>query len=46
VSRAVRLLLTKHITIVEENNDYIALHVYKDTNGEKIYYSGNPWIQV
>ncbi|CAG8512546.1 16685_t:CDS:10 [Funneliformis mosseae] len=41
----VRLLLTKHITVTEENKDYITLHIYNDTNGEKIYYPRTPWKQ-
>ncbi|CAI2183585.1 14445_t:CDS:10 [Funneliformis geosporum] len=41
----VRLLLTKHITVTEENKDYITLHIYNDTNGDKIYYPRTPWKQ-
>ncbi|KAI7902573.1 uncharacterized protein BX663DRAFT_472916 [Cokeromyces recurvatus] len=40
---AVWLLLSKHIMVTEENTDYITLHVYNDTNGERVYYPGNPF---
>ncbi|KAI8099416.1 uncharacterized protein BX664DRAFT_321198 [Halteromyces radiatus] len=40
---AVRLLLSKHIMVTEENTDYITLHVYNDTNGERIYYPDEPF---
>ncbi|ORZ25281.1 hypothetical protein BCR42DRAFT_445071 [Absidia repens] len=40
---AVWLLLSKHIMVTEENTDYITLHVYNDTNGERIYYPGEPF---
>ncbi|KAI8976222.1 hypothetical protein BDB01DRAFT_844522 [Pilobolus umbonatus] len=40
---AVWLLLSKHITVTEENTDYITLHVYNDTQGERIYYPGTPF---
>ena len=44
---AVNLLLSKHITITEEENeDFITLHVYNDTNGEKIYSGRAPWKKV
>ncbi|RUP49175.1 hypothetical protein BC936DRAFT_143130 [Jimgerdemannia flammicorona] len=39
---AVWLLLSKHITIKEENKDYITLHLYAGTNGERVFYPGNP----
>ncbi|GES73709.1 calpain-7 [Rhizophagus clarus] len=40
----VYLLLSKHITVTEEENeDFITLHVYNDTNGEKIYSDKTPW---
>ncbi|RIA96048.1 hypothetical protein C1645_859517 [Glomus cerebriforme] len=40
----VGLLLSKHITVTEEENeDFITLHVYNDTNGEKIYSARTPW---
>ncbi|CAG8621078.1 1912_t:CDS:10, partial [Paraglomus occultum] len=42
---AVRLLLTKHIITVGENKDHIALHVYNDTDGKKIFYPKDPMIQ-
>ncbi|KXS19717.1 cysteine proteinase, partial [Gonapodya prolifera JEL478] len=42
---AVWLLLTKHITVKEENKDYIALHVYEKTNCDRVYYPENPMIQ-
>ncbi|KAJ3344053.1 calpain 7 [Gonapodya sp. JEL0774] len=42
---AVWLLLTKHITLKEENKDYIALHVYENTNCDRVYYPENPFIQ-
>ncbi|KAI9348162.1 hypothetical protein BDR26DRAFT_854076 [Obelidium mucronatum] len=32
------LLLSKHITIKEENKDYITLHVYSQTNCRRVYY--------
>ncbi|ORX43693.1 cysteine proteinase [Hesseltinella vesiculosa] len=35
---AVWILLSKHIMVTEENTDYITLHIYKDTNGDRIYY--------
>ncbi|KAI8339399.1 hypothetical protein BC941DRAFT_420385 [Chlamydoabsidia padenii] len=40
---AVWLLLSKHIMVTEENTDYITLHVYNNTNGERIYYPGEPF---
>ncbi|OBZ91745.1 Calpain-7 [Choanephora cucurbitarum] len=40
---AVWLLLSKHIMVTEENTDYITLHVYSNTNGERIYYPGTPF---
>ncbi|KAF1798666.1 hypothetical protein V8B55DRAFT_1523513 [Mucor lusitanicus] len=40
---AVWLLLSKHIMVTEENTDYITLHVYNNTNGERIYYPGTPF---
>ncbi|CAO3607815.1 unnamed protein product [Cunninghamella echinulata] len=41
---AVRLLLSKHIMVTEEENiDYITLHVYNDANGERIFYPGEPF---
>ncbi|KAG1506407.1 hypothetical protein G6F48_008997 [Rhizopus delemar] len=40
---AVWLLLSKHIMMTEENTDYITLHVYDDTGGERIYYPDNPF---
>lgn len=40
---AVWLLLSKHIMVTEENTDYITLHVYDNTNGERIYYPGTPF---
>lgn len=43
---AVYLLLSKHITISQENKEYITLHVYNDSKGERIYYSSEPWKQV
>jgi calpain-7 len=45
-SAAVWLLLSKHIMVTEENTDYITLHVYDDTNGERIYYPGTPFKEV
>lgn len=43
----VYLLLSKHITVTEEENeDFITLHVYNDTNGEKIYSDKTPWKKV
>ncbi|KAG9296332.1 hypothetical protein G9A89_014924 [Geosiphon pyriformis] len=39
------ILLSKHITVIAENRDYITLHVYNNTQGEKIYYRGKPWVQ-
>ncbi|KAL1918488.1 uncharacterized protein VTP21DRAFT_3148 [Calcarisporiella thermophila] len=38
------LLLTKHVTVKEENRDYITLHVYDGTDGERVYYPGKPMI--
>lgn len=43
---AVWLLLSKHIMMTEENTDYITLHVYDDTGGERIYYPDNPFKEV
>ncbi|RUS32309.1 LOW QUALITY PROTEIN: hypothetical protein BC938DRAFT_475762 [Jimgerdemannia flammicorona] len=43
---AVWLLLSKHITIKEENKDYITLHLYAGTNGERVFYPGNPMKEV
>ena len=43
---AVWLLLSKHIMVTEENTDYITLHVYSNTNGERIYYPGTPFKEV
>ena len=40
---AVWLLLSKHIMVTEENTDYITLHVYNNTNGERIYYPDTPF---
>ncbi|CAO3701156.1 unnamed protein product [Rhizopus stolonifer] len=40
---AVWLLLSKHIMVTEENTDYITLHVYDNTGGERIYYPDNPF---
>ncbi|ORE08732.1 cysteine proteinase [Rhizopus microsporus var. microsporus] len=40
---AVWLLLSKHIMVTEENTDYITLHVYSNTGGERIYYPDNPF---
>lgn len=40
---AVWLLLSKHIMVTEENTDYITLHVYDNTSGERIYYPGTPF---
>jgi calpain-7 len=46
-SSAVSLLLSRHITVTEEESeDFITLHVYNDTNGEKIYYPRTPWKEV
>jgi calpain-7 len=45
-SAAVWLLLSKHIMVTEEKTDYITLHVYDDTNGERIYYPGTPFKEV
>jgi calpain-7 len=43
----VYLLLSKHITVTEEENeDFITLHVYNNTNGEKIYSDQTPWKKV
>ncbi len=42
---AVWLLLSKHVLVKEENKDYITLHVYQDTNCERVYYPENPMIQ-
>ncbi|KAI8612349.1 hypothetical protein BC830DRAFT_1067730 [Chytriomyces sp. MP71] len=35
---SVWLLLSKHITSKEENKDYITLHVYADTNCNRVHY--------
>ncbi|KAI9354702.1 hypothetical protein BD770DRAFT_324684 [Pilaira anomala] len=40
---AVWLLLSKHIMVTEENTDYITLHIYDNTNGERVYYPGTPF---
>ncbi|KAG0164986.1 calpain 7, partial [Apophysomyces sp. BC1015] len=40
---AIWLLLSKHIMVTEENTDYITLHVYNNTNGERVYYPGEPF---
>ncbi|KAJ3391585.1 calpain 7 [Entophlyctis sp. JEL0112] len=32
------LLLSKHVTMKEENKDYITLHIYADTNCNRVYY--------
>ncbi|CAG8585511.1 7461_t:CDS:10 [Diversispora eburnea] len=41
------LLLSKHITISQENKEYITLHVYNESKGERIYYSSEPcWKQA
>ncbi|KAI8140575.1 hypothetical protein BJV82DRAFT_519949, partial [Fennellomyces sp. T-0311] len=40
---AVWLLLSKHVMITEENTDYITLHVYSNTGGQRIYYPGDPF---
>ncbi|ORE22938.1 cysteine proteinase [Rhizopus microsporus] len=40
---AVWLLLSKHIMVTEENTDYITLHVYSDTGGERVYYPDHPF---
>ncbi|KAI9253001.1 hypothetical protein BY458DRAFT_522456 [Sporodiniella umbellata] len=40
---AVWLLLSKHIMVTEENTDYITLHVYDNTGGERVYYPDNPF---
>ncbi|KAI8065856.1 hypothetical protein BC940DRAFT_303042 [Gongronella butleri] len=40
---AVWILLSKHIMVTEENTDYITLHIYKDTNGERVYYPDDPF---
>lgn len=38
---AVWLLMSKHITVTEQKNtDFITLHVYNDTNGERVYHHG------
>jgi hypothetical protein len=38
---AVWLLMSKHITVTEpKNTDFITLHVYNDTNGERVYHHG------
>jgi len=37
--------LTKHIITVGENKNHIALHVYNDTDGKKIFYPKDPMIQ-
>ncbi|KAI8912123.1 hypothetical protein DFJ77DRAFT_520421 [Powellomyces hirtus] len=42
---AVWILLTKHVTMTEENTDYITLHVYSGTNGEKVYYPDTPFVR-
>ncbi|KAJ3296563.1 calpain 7 [Borealophlyctis nickersoniae] len=42
---AVWLLLSKHITVTEENSDYITMHVYASTNCERVYYPDNPMIK-
>lgn len=43
---AVFLLLSKHITMKEENRDYITLHLYGGTDGERVYYPGKPMKEV
>ena len=43
---AVWLLLSKHVMITEENTDYITLHVYSNTGGQRIYYPGDPFKEV
>ncbi|KAL0073956.1 hypothetical protein J3Q64DRAFT_1881558, partial [Phycomyces blakesleeanus] len=40
---AVWLLLSKHIMVTEENTDYITLHIYNNTNGERVFYPGEPF---
>ncbi|KAM3589448.1 cysteine protease [Umbelopsis sp. WA50703] len=38
---AVWLLMSKHIMVTEQKNvDFITLHVYNDTNGERVYHHG------
>ncbi|KAI7867268.1 hypothetical protein BDF14DRAFT_699957 [Spinellus fusiger] len=37
------LLLSKHIRVTEENIDYITLHVYNNSNGERVFYPGEPF---
>ncbi|TPX64459.1 hypothetical protein SpCBS45565_g05884 [Spizellomyces sp. 'palustris'] len=49
-STAVWILLTKHVTvtvgtIMEENGDYITLHLYGDSGGERVFYSGEPMLR-
>ncbi|KAI9032133.1 hypothetical protein DFJ74DRAFT_653378 [Hyaloraphidium curvatum] len=39
------LLLSKHVVEKEENLDYITLHLYDSTDGQRIYYPSNAMIQ-
>ncbi|KAF7730256.1 calpain 7 [Apophysomyces ossiformis] len=40
---AIWLLLSKHITVTEENTDYITLHIYNNANGGRVYYPEEPF---
>ncbi|CDS12974.1 hypothetical protein LRAMOSA05158 [Lichtheimia ramosa] len=40
---AVWLLLSKHVMVTEENTDYITLHIYDNTGGQRVYYPGDPF---
>lgn len=41
---AVWLLLSKHVMVTEEENpDYITLHIYSETDGQRIYYPSDPF---
>ncbi|KAJ3089163.1 calpain 7 [Quaeritorhiza haematococci] len=44
-SNEVWILLSKHITVTEEQTDYITLHVYDHTGCERIYYPDKPLIK-
>lgn len=43
---AVWLLLSKHVMVTEENTDYITLHIYDNTGGQRVYYPGDPFKEV
>ncbi|KAI8821862.1 uncharacterized protein EV422DRAFT_435443 [Fimicolochytrium jonesii] len=42
---AVWILLTKHVTVTEESTEYLTLHVYDNTGGERVYYPDTPFVR-